>query len=640
MIKTYFFKHVLVVLIMLCSSSILKAQDKTPFNLLQLRLQKGWHTYNTSSVLSHVLLPEAFSVKLSLKSNHVGLYGYMGDAYISSKVLRAEAITPVAYSSTGDYTELLLNWDGNIVRIQSASIDNDLVLLATPEKTTKVLPDLIVETGFLWNNPGQILKKGSRIYAKGIGKGITVSGTAPLDTVFLILNTPYLSFKLNSIIGVYSGASNKSLSQIQQIIRNKKALYEKDLEKYGTEAAIANVIQNAIGWNTIYDPLNKQVITPVSRYWSEAFGGPYVLFDWDTYFGAWMAAMHNKDLAFANAIAITKSLTPGGFVPNYTAGGTKSSFDRSQPPVGSMVVREIYRKYPEKWFLQYLFSDLLTWNRWWVKSRKTKENWLCWGSDSLGDASANTWQAAAYESGLDNSPMFDGVPFNQSTHLMEQADVGLQSLYIMDCEALADIASILGKKDVQKELLERRNVFKEALSRLWHEPTGQYLNFRTDQKVFNLTTSPTTFYPLLAQAPSEQQANRMIKDHLQNPKEYAGEWILPSCTFDNPAFKEQDYWRGRIWGPLNMLVYLGLRKYPSSEMRNTLVTKSKELLMSNYKENKYIYENYNGITGKGREALETVTTSDNFYHWGALLGFMTMIEKGYMGRPLENISRP
>jgi hypothetical protein len=395
------------------SNSLLQAQDKAQFNALQSRLQKGWHTYNTSSVLSHVLLPEAFSVKLSLKSNHVGLYGYMGDAYISSKVPRAETVTPVAYSTTGDYTELLLSWDGNIIRVQSASIDNELVLLATPEKTTKILPNLVVETGFLWNNPGQISKKGARIYAKGLNRTISVSGTAPLDTIFLTSNTPYLSFRLNGTTGVYSGSSTRSLSQLQQIIKSKKASYEKALEAYGEEAPIASVIQNAIGWNTIYDPLNKQVITPVSRYWNEAFGGPYVLFDWDTYFGAWMASMLNKDLAFSNAIAITKSLTPGGFVPNYTAGGTKASTDRSQPPVGSMVVREIYRKYPEKWFLEYLFTDLLTWNRWWVKSRKTPENWLCWGSDSLGDASANTWQAAAYESGLDNSPMFDKVPFNK-----------------------------------------------------------------------------------------------------------------------------------------------------------------------------------------------------------------------------------
>ncbi len=117
----------------------------------------------------------------------MGLYGYMGDAYISSKVSRAETITPVAYSPTGDYTELLLDWDGNVIRVQSEVVDNDLVLLATPGKTTQKLPDLIVETGFLWNAAEQILKTGSRIKAKGKGKDIIVSGTAPLDTVFLTL---------------------------------------------------------------------------------------------------------------------------------------------------------------------------------------------------------------------------------------------------------------------------------------------------------------------------------------------------------------------------------------------------------------------------------------------------------------------
>ena len=40
---------------------------------------------------------------------------------------------------------------------------------------------------------------------------------------------------------------------------------------------------------------------------------------------------------------------------------------------------------------------------------------------------------------------------------MEQADVGLQSLYVMDCEALADIASVLGKKDIQEELMLLKN---------------------------------------------------------------------------------------------------------------------------------------------------------------------------------------
>ncbi|NJK86176.1 MAG: hypothetical protein HC906_09590, partial [Bacteroidales bacterium] len=69
------------------------------------------------------------------------------------------------------------------------------------------------------------------------------------------------------------------------------------------------------------------------------------------------------------------------------------------------------------------FDDLLRWNRWWPENRDNK-GLLCWGSSPVappykGDFATNTWQGAAYESGLDNSPMFDDIPFNTETHMFE-----------------------------------------------------------------------------------------------------------------------------------------------------------------------------------------------------------------------------
>jgi hypothetical protein len=64
------------------------------YKKVQEKLSNGWHTYNNASVLSHVYMPGAFSVKLSLKSNRVGLYGYMGDAFFSAKVPRPEKAQP------------------------------------------------------------------------------------------------------------------------------------------------------------------------------------------------------------------------------------------------------------------------------------------------------------------------------------------------------------------------------------------------------------------------------------------------------------------------------------------------------------------------------------------------------------------
>jgi len=43
-----------------------------------------------------------------------------------------------------------------------------------------------------------------------------------------------------------------------------------------------------------------------------------------------------------------------------------------------------------------------------------------------------------------------------------------------------------------------------------------------------------------------------------------------------------------------------------------------------------VYENYNAETGRGDDAG---SWSDEFYHWGALLGFISLMEKGYVPSP-------
>ena len=159
-------------------------------------------------------------------------------------------------------------------------------------------------------------------------------------------------------------------------------------------------------------------------------------------------------------------------------------------------------------------------------------------------------------------------------------------------------------------------------------------------KAFSTVTSPTTFYPLLARAATQQQAESMVKNHLQNPAEYGGEFIIPASPKNLPSFKEQNYWRGRVWAPLNMLVYMGLRQYNFPEYKAELVKKSNKLLVDNYKRTGgYVFENYNGISGLGRNADEELNKSDNFYSWGALLGFISLVDAGYMGEPLKKISK-
>jgi putative isomerase len=262
------------------------------------------------------------------------------------------------------------------------------------------------------------------------------------------------------------------------------------------------------------------------------------------------------------------------------------------------------------------------------------QGYLAWGSDgnakpaNPGDRSGGTRQGAIYESGLDNSPMYDGAVYNPQTHLLEVGDVGLMSLYIADCDALGEMADVLNKTAEARELRDRAARYRAKLSTMWDEKTAMFLNRDLRTGVAGMRLSPTNFYPLLAHAATPEQAKQMTDKHLLNPKEFWGQWILPSIAMDDTAFADQNYWRGRIWGPMNYLVYLGLMKYEDAETRRAFAQKSYELFLKEWKENGHVHENYNAVLGTG----DDVKNSDRFYHWGALLGYVEYLESGSSNR--------
>jgi neutral trehalase len=235
------------------------------------------------------------------------------------------------------------------------------------------------------------------------------------------------------------------------------------------------------------------------------------------------------------------------------------------------------------------------------------------------------------ESGLDNSPMYDDVPFNEEKHVMELWDAGLNGLYVADCRALADIARVLGREAEAAEVQARGDAIAQAMTLLWSEERGMYLNRRTDTGELSPRLSPTLFYPLLGRAATPAQAQRMVSEHLTNAAEFWGEWMLPMIARSDPAYADQNYWRGRIWAPTNLLTYLGLRAYGQREACAALVASSKRLLLREWLERGHIHENYNADTGDGCD----IRNSDCLYHWGALLGLMALMDAGHIDGPEE-----
>jgi putative isomerase len=629
----YPMKKIIFCLLILNVSVIIAQTPSEHAIILQKSLAKGWNTWDSNSQLSFTHMPEGITINLALKEYR--------NAFIMRNPLlykKEQKITLGAHSDNGSYTDLELEWENMKFRIQSATDNDNLVILVTPLDVRELKPPvLIAEAGFVWQLPGSVSKKEDVINLSGLTYSTSLFATQnTVKDPYLKLYSPYNAYELTGETGISTGRKY-SVEEIKEIIQHESAALEQKKKSFGENSEIFNALQSSIAWNVIYDPLKERVIIPVSRSWNDWHGG-YVLFCWDNYFVSYMLSLYNKELAYANAIAITSEANETGFVPNFSDAFVKSR-DRSQPPVGSFCVREIYRKYREKWFLEIVYDNLLSWNRWWAEKRDI-DGLLAWGSNFYEPTTGNYWetresgvggrQGASLESGLDNAPMYFDIPFDTTKEVLKLWDVGLNSLYIMDCNALADIAKELGKTADYKELISRGADYSSRLNKLWNEKLGIYCNRRTDNGEFSTRLSPTCFYPLLTDVPDKKKIDRMMKEHFYNPEEFYGEWMIPSVPRNDDNFKNQDYWQGRVWAPLNFLVYLGLRKQNLTGPKDELVQKSKALFLKNWTENHYVCENYNALTGIG---AEKGTASDPFYHWGALLGFMEFIEEGVVEGP-------
>jgi hypothetical protein len=431
--------------------------SKNELEAHSIELAKGWNTWDTHSVLSHVLLPEGLAINLQLQDGQSG--DILEEALIGrSEFDSMEHVTPGPHAYDGSYTELELEWRDIHIRVQSAAVDDELYVLVRPIISS---PGdlLIIDPRMMWDREGEIEIDRDVITGKTSTKMIEVAVRA--DQV--ASSSDHIEVSLTKAISLSTDATG-SIEEVAGLIDGRRAEFVKERSEFEDSSQLFDAMQTVLAWNVIYEPTHDRVITPVSRVWSVGWKG-WILFEWDTYFAAYMHSLNNKELAYANALAMTNEITDRGFVPNFASSVTRSE-DRSEPPVGSFVIKEIYRKYREDWFVQEVFDELLIWNRWWADNRDA-DGYLTWGSDPYEHGELAEWlekgigakQGAKWESGLDNSPMFDDAVFDAASHRMMLADVGLMSLYILDCRSLSELAGALGKKEVQEELVERARTY-------------------------------------------------------------------------------------------------------------------------------------------------------------------------------------
>jgi hypothetical protein len=473
-------------------------------------------------------------------------------------------------------------------------------------------------------------------------------------------NVLYFLMTVGSADASLATSAKQRLSSMnpEELLASKRASYEKSrVRSEGEFVGAAEMTANTMHWSVLYGPEQKSAFVVDSRRW--CIPNQWFLAGNSAVMSAWGAAIESKELAQNTLVGILREALPNGMVPNM-AGSWFSTPNRSQDMYAAYSAWKIYTKYRDREFLQAVYPQIKAWHEWWFADRGdgqprrdgNRDGLLEIGSDAVAPGTpedppdseeyGNLAQTASWES-FDDSPMYNnyergpavhpgryvrepGVRFVYQTGTLNLDLVHVNAFWALSAECLAKIADELGYTSDAKQFRREYAHIKDLMNqKLWDEKTGLYWNrlWDSDGGKFSYRKSSAVFWVLTAGIPDKKQADRMVREHLLNPKEFWGEFVLPSISRDDPAFVEQYYWRGTIWAPMNYFVYEGLKRYGYDEVADELVKKTYNMVKKNWDETGGVYENYNSINGKGDPGGAQTTIH---YSWSATLPLLAVME--------------
>ncbi len=269
---------------------------------------------------------------------------------------------------------------------------------------------------------------------------------------------------------------------------------------------------------------------------------------WDSAFISLVWKYWDQNIASEILLPLLDNQTEDGRIPHFVAFFNKS--EKIQPPLIAWAISNL--KVSNE-YLKYAYSKLKKFNEWLYQNRRLKNGLFFWKH--------------SYESGIDNSPRFTDRSEKHKKDLTRLAVIDLNSFMVLQNQSLIKIAGKLQKHDNKDnyetdidEFHQKNEDLVELIQKyLWDEETGLYLDYDIVSKKRIVINTIASFFPLIAEIPTENQAKRLIK-HLKSPYEYNTTIPLPTVALNDKNF-EKDMWRGPVWVNTAYLVIKGLEKY-------------------------------------------------------------------------------
>ena len=321
---------------------------------------------------------------------------------------------------------------------------------------------------------------------------------------------------------------------------------------------------------------DRRVARPSS---TEVFRG---IWNWDCAFMALAMAKWDVVLAREQVMAFVRLQRADGMYPDCWKVGSNAPFwGCTKPPVLSWAALECERYGHDEKFLKEAYLNLTNNTGWWSRQRRRQGDKLFHYDGESPDKEIRR-QYAGWESGLDDSPRWDGRPW-------EMHPVDLNCFMVLNYRCLREMAAQLGNADDQARWARlERELAAEINARLWDVESGCYYDWDYVNGRYSRILTPVAFLPLYLGISSKDQAEKMAR----HAERLSPGW--PTVAYDEPTYDPIGYWRGRTWINVAYFALKGLKEYGYGDLAERGRT---ELFDWMLRAPACFYENYNSKTG-------------------------------------------
>ncbi|TPE45618.1 trehalase-like protein [Pontibacter mangrovi] len=288
-----------------------------------------------------------------------------------------------------------------------------------------------------------------------------------------------------------------------------------------------------------------------------------------------------------------------------------------QPPLAAQAVLRIYQGDEDLGFVKEMLPRLKKFYRWLAANRDFEGEGLL--SIISPFESGMDWKASydpvlGYDRGKAGPLLFwkvlqvDAHNFLKNYNLPELyksnkfivKDVGFNTVYAQNLEALAELCAILGDED-EAHFREQASITGQSiLQRMFDEKDAAFYDLHGHHFDKLKVRTGTLFFPVVLKAVPKEVCQRVLERHLLHKDGFHVPFPVPSLAIDEPAFNPNEslyLWRGPTWVMFNWFIQEHLLEKGYTEEAGNLLQSVKQLISKSG-----FREYYDPFTGAGHGA--------------------------------------